>query len=156
MTRENLKRIAEDPKTFLLRGRNTKTLISAKQKRIEEWRRRAESISVALKPGGTGGGSGYKQSIVENAVANIVDLENEILSEIQALIGIEKDVREAIDILITDDRYKVILELRYIHHLKLEEIAVQLNYAFRWVQKLNGQALVALKEAALRRVELVI
>ena len=155
MKLETLEAIATDPKIFLLKGRNVKALIASKRERIAEWRRLAESITVTLKEGGTSGG-GYKQSIVENAVTNIVDLENEILEEIAELVCVERAIREAINVLISDSRYAAILELRYVHHLKLEEIAVRLNYAFRWVQRLHGQALLEMKEAALSRAALVL
>jgi DNA-directed RNA polymerase specialized sigma subunit len=156
MTREILQAISEDPKGFMLQGRNIKAVIAAKRARIEEWRKIATDISVTLKEDGGAGPSGYKQSTVENAVCNIVDLENEIIAEIENLANIERIIAEAIRVLLTDDRHKVILEMRYVNHFKLEEIALRLNYAFRWVQRLNGQALVEMKEAALRRVDLAL
>jgi len=154
MTKETLDAISADPKAFLSRGRNIQAVITAKQEHIAEWRGLAESITVTPKFGGGSSGGGYKKGVVENAVCNIVDLENEIITEINELVNIEKEIREAIDILLTDARYKAILELRYVNHIKLEEIAVKLNYAFRWVQKLNVRALTAMKKAALRRIEL--
>jgi len=147
LKQENLEAIANDPKTFLSKGRNLKALIEAKQEHIEEWRRLSESTTATLKSGG-GSKIGYKQGLMENAVCNIVDLETEILIEINELVELERDIQEAINTLLTDDRHKAVLELRYIHHLKLEEIAVKLNYAFRHVQRLNGRALADLKKVA--------
>jgi len=152
---EHIQAIIEDPKGFLLQGRNIKALIAAKRVRIEEWRKIAEDISVTLKEDGGSGPTGYKQSTVENAVCNIVDLENEIIAEIENLANLEKVIAEVIRVFVADDRHKLILEMRYVNHFKLEEIALRLNYAFRWVQRLNGQALASMKEAALRRVDLV-
>jgi len=148
MNREHLEAIAEDPKAFLLRGKNTRVLIAAKEERIEDWRRRAESITVAPKED-YGTSSLYKQSTVEQAACNIADLQAEITGEVNELISLERDISAAINELLTDDRYKTVMELKYVHYLTLEEIAVQLKYAFRWVQRLNKQALLEMKEAAL-------
>jgi len=152
LKKEHLEAIANDPKEFLSRGRNIKALITAKQEHIDEWRKLSESTTVTLKSGG-GSKIGYKQGLMENAVCNIIDLENEIFIEINELVELERDIREAINTLLTDTRHKAIFELRYIQHLKLEEIAVKLNYAFRWVQRLNGRALAAMKKAALICIE---
>lgn len=154
MNRADLKAIAIDPRAFLLQGKNISARIAAKRERINDWRRRAESITIALKSEGGLSGGGYKQSKIENAVINIVDLENEILEEIASLVATERAIREAIDILARDERHKAVLEMRYINNLKLEEIAVRLNYAFRWVQRLNGKALQEMQEAALSALDL--
>ena len=151
MNKETLEAIAENPKAYLSRGRNAKALIAAKRDRVDSWRQLAESITVTLKKDGGISGKGYKQSTVANAVSNIVDLEREILFEIEELVRLEKDILEAINTLAYDDRHIAVLEMRYVHHMKLEEIAVRLNYAFRWVQRLHGEALASMKEAALSR-----
>lgn len=152
MTQEQLNKIIEDPKAFLNRGFKANERIAAKRERIETWRQRAESITAELKTdGGTGGGGPSK--LVETAVCNIVDLEKEIEEEIQALVEVEHEIGEAINELVFNPTYKALLEMRYLNHYKLEEIAVRLNYAFRWVQRLNSRAVAALKEAAESRAQ---
>ena len=148
MKQEQIKLISEDPKAFLLQGRKAKELITAKRERIDSWRRLAESITVALKPDGGTSGGGYKQSLVENAACNIIDLENEIASEIQALVGIERDIRNAIDLFVTDDRYKAVLELRYLNGYSWRSIGSRLYYGEDWVCRLHGAALQEMKENA--------
>jgi DNA-directed RNA polymerase specialized sigma subunit len=147
MTREQLDLIIEDPKTFLLQGQKAKELISAKRERIEEWRRLAESITAALKEDAVNGG-GHKQSIVENAVCNIVDLENEILDEIRRLAAIERDIRSAIDLYVTDDRHRVVLEMRYLNGYSWRTIGARLYYGEDWVCRLHGAALRELRRKA--------
>lgn len=148
MTQEQIKTIIEDPKAFLLQGRKAKELITAKRERIDSWRRLAESITVTLKPDGGSGSSGYKQSLVENAVCNIVELEKEIISEIEELVAVEKDIHEAISLFITDDRYKAVLEMRYLNGYSWRSIGSRLYYGEDWVCRLHGAALLELKQNA--------
>lgn len=148
MRQEQIKQIYEDPKAFLLQGRKAKELITAKRERIDSWRRLAESITVTLKPDGGSVPGGYKQSLVENAACNIVDLENEIIVEIESLVGIEKDIREAIDLFVKDDRYKAVLELRYLNGYSWRSIGSRLYYGEDWVCRLHGAALQEMKENA--------
>ena len=147
MTDAQIEMICEDPKTFLLRGRKAKGLIAAKHERIESWRSLASSITVELKPD-SGGSSMYKQSLVENAAYNIVDLENEILAEIEALVNIEKEIHAAIELFVTDDRYKAVLELRYLNGYSWRSIGARLYYGEDWVCRLHGAALAEMRQTA--------
>uniref|UniRef100_A0AAU8AY96 DUF1492 domain-containing protein n=1 Tax=Dulem virus 37 TaxID=3145755 RepID=A0AAU8AY96_9CAUD len=148
MTQEQIKEISEDPKTFLLQGRNAQSRIAAKRERIDSWRRLAESITVTLKPDGGSSPKGYKQSLVENAACSIIDLENEIAAEIKALADIEKDIGEAIAIFIKDDRYKAVLEMKYLNGYSWRYIASKLYYGEDWVCRLHGAALQEMKRNA--------
>lgn len=140
MTREQLQAISKDPKAFLSRSFRTNERIAAKQERIASWRQRAKSITAELKAdAGTGGSSPSK--LLEMAVCNIVDLEREIKEEIQELIEIQREIGVAIEELILDSTYKVLLELRYLNHLKWEEIAVRLGFTFRWTMTMHKRAL---------------
>ena len=143
MTRKEIKVICADPKKFLLKGQKSKELIAAKRERIDDWRRLADSITVTLTNDG-GSGGGYKQSIVENAVCNIVDLENEIISEINNLVTIERNIREVIGF-VTDNRFKAILEMRYLNGYSWHIIADRLYYGVDWVCRLHGAALEEIK-----------
>ena len=148
MTQEQIKLISENPKAFLCQGRTAKELIAAKRERIDSWRRLAESITATLKPDGGTGGIGYKQSIVENAACNIIDLETELAFEIEALTGIERDISEAINLFVTDDRYKAVLELKYLNGYNWRLIGSRLHYGEDWVCRLHSAALQEMKENA--------
>jgi DNA-directed RNA polymerase specialized sigma subunit len=148
ITQEQINSIADDPKAFLLQGKNAKELIAAKRERIEDWRKLAESISVTLKEDGGIGGSGYKQSIIDNAVCNIVDLENEILAEVEALVNVERDIRTAIDQFTVDERHKTVLEMRYLNGYSWKAIASKLYYGEDWVCRLHGAALQEMRAIA--------
>lgn len=148
LTQEQLTTIVEDPKVFLNRGFNANKMIAAKRERVDDWRRLAESITVQLKPDAGGGSSGYKQSLIENAVCNIIDLENEILEEIAALTEIQREIACVVTELLEDKRYKDIIELRYLNGQSWKAIASRLYYGEDWVCRLHGAALQAIKRAA--------
>ena len=147
MTNEQLLAISKDPKAFLLQGREATALISAKRERINSWRKIAESITVPIGKDG-GGFGGYKQSIVEDAACSIVDLENEIIAEIAELAEIECDIQKAICELVDDDRYKAVLEMRYLNGYGWRAIGAKLYYGEDWVCRLHGMALQRMKELA--------
>lgn len=148
MTEEQIKMICEDPKTFLQQGRKSKELISAKRERIDSWRKLAESITVTIKHDAGMSGGGCPQSLVENAVCSIVDLEKEIIAEIARLANIERDVSNAINLFVTDDRYKAVLEMRYLNGYSWRVIGARLYYCEDWVCRLHGMALQEMKQKA--------
>jgi len=145
MTQEKLEAVAKDPKAFLLKSRMAEARIEAKRRRIETWRELAESITVTLKPDGGASGGGYKEGIVATAVANIVDLENEIINEIEGLVEAERDIREVIRELVYDGRYMAVLEMRYLNGYDWEDIGARLYYSKDWVCRLHGAALKDIK-----------
>lgn len=150
MKQEQIKQIYDDPKAFLLQGKKAKELMTAKRERVDSWRRRVSSITAAVKPDGGSVPSAYKQSLVENAVCAITDLENEILSEIEALACIERDIQEAISLFIEDDRHKAVLELRYLNGYSWRSIGSRLYYGEDWVCRLHGSALQEMRKNAER------
>ena len=146
MTEEILQSLAEDPVSVLNRGYRAKERIAARQKRIEDWRQIAESITA--NPENASSGGGYPTSKTENCVVAIMTLEEEIRDEIIEIADFERQTSQIIKELIEDLNFKTVLELRYLSYLRWEEIAVKMNYTFRWTQELHRRALTALKEAA--------
>ena len=146
MTEEVLQSLSDDPMVVLNRGYRAKERIAARQKRIEEWRQIAESITA--NPENASSGGGYPTSKTENCVVAIMTLQEEIKDEIMEIADFE---RQIIKELVADLNFKTVLELRYLSYLRWEEIAVRMNYTFRWTQELHRRALLALQEAAKAR-----
>ena len=61
-------------------------------------------------------------SRMEETIAKIIDLESEINN-------------------VEDEKYRILLELRYINQMSWEEIAVHLGYDLRYTHKIHGRAL---------------
>lgn len=149
MTEELLQSLAEDPMAVLNRGYRAKERIAARQERIEQWRQIAESITA--NPENASSGGGYPSSKTENCIVAIMTLEEEIKDEITEIAGFELQTSQIIKELLDDLNYKTVLEYRYLNYLRWEEIAVRMNYTFRWTQELHRRALLALQEAAKAR-----
>lgn len=82
-------------------------------------------------------------SSIENAVIRIVDLENEINSDIDELVSMKQKARE--DMSKATGIENIILEMRYLENMDWEEIAYRLNYSLPAVYKIHGQALKTIK-----------
>jgi len=82
-------------------------------------------------------------------VDKIVDLEREVDDEIDKLQEIRRQVLAVING-VTDTSQRCVLTLRYIHGMRFEEIAVKLNYHYRWVIELHGRGLRAVENTALK------
>lgn len=77
---------------------------------------------------------------MEDTIAKMVDLENEINVDIDTLVDLK---REFVCIIkkISNHEYQTLLELRYLCFKTWEQIAVDMGYDLRYIHKLHGKAL---------------
>lgn len=134
----------QEVRAFLNRGYRIQEHIAAKERRIDEWTRRAESITITLKPVATFSSTPSKK--VEDAATAIVDLQAEIQEEVCELAAVEREIMRAIRESPLDATDRYIMELRYLNYMKWEEIAVSLKYAYRWVMRRHRRALQVMAE----------
>ncbi len=78
-------------------------------------------------------------------IAKIADMEADVDKEIDELQSKKEDVQKIIN-LVPDKKQRKVLERRYIKGEKWEQIAVNLNYDYRWVTRLHGRALITVSE----------
>lgn len=76
----------------------------------------------------------------ENIIVKIVDLQNEINSDIDALVDLKAEITARINSVKNTD-YRLILERRYLCWAPWPEIAVELNYSNRRLFQLHDLAL---------------
>lgn len=81
---------------------------------------------------------------METNIIKIVDLEREIDSEVQRLIDVKSDISKLIK-RAENDEHRLILELRYLHLKKWDEIAQIMGYGVDNVYKVHRCALKNLK-----------
>ncbi len=86
---------------------------------------------------------GGQPTKTDEIIAVYRDVEDEIFAKIKSLVIIMRDIERVID-LVSNDRQRDVLKLRYINGLKWEEIAVKLMLDYRWVLRLHGKALQSL------------
>lgn len=83
-------------------------------------------------------------SRMADAVAKIVDLQNEVAADMEHLVELKAEIIatiKAVDCI----EYQLILEKRYISGKSWPEIAVDLGYKMRHLYKLHDEALLAIK-----------
>ena len=77
---------------------------------------------------------------MEDTIAKMVDLENEINEDIDALVDLKAEIMQRIK-RVENTEYQTILELRYLCFKRWEEIAVDMGYSLRRVYELHDCAL---------------
>ena len=77
---------------------------------------------------------------LDAAVAKYVDACEEAEKELSRLADLRQDIRQLID-KVNDTRLHSILWRRYISGLSWEQVAVSMNYTYRRVTQLHGEAL---------------
>ena len=77
---------------------------------------------------------------MEDTIAKMVDLENEINDDIDALVDLKAEIMRRIK-RVENTEYQTILELRYLCFKRWEEIAVEMGYSLRRLYELHDFAL---------------
>ena len=122
--------------------------IEIKAKRLEaaflrDLAGRATSTMTAVKVSGTRG-----RSRVADAVVKLVDIEDEIALQIEALTGERQRAARAIETL-KNPNERVVMQLRYLACMKWEDIAGEMGYGVQHIFKLHGEALEKLRANAI-------
>lgn len=77
---------------------------------------------------------------MERTILKIIDLENEIDTEIDRLVDLKVELTHCIQS-IEDSDCRILLEMRYLCYKTWEDIAGEMNYTVRNVHLLHGKAL---------------
>lgn len=150
MQEEYLRLIADDPKQFLSRNYKIEMRIKSKRDRIEHLQNICQATTQELKPVVVYTGPSNK---IERYMSEAIDLETEILREIAELKRMQRETAEAIQTLLDDITLITLMEKRYLSDMRWEEIAVDMNYAYRWVMRLHVKALKQMKQSAKSRLK---
>lgn len=85
--------------------------------------------------------SAHKINKMCDIISRIVDLENEINSDIDKFVDAYREIDSVIKRVENND-YRTLLMLRYLNFNTWEEIAEKMNYSVQWVHKLHGRAVL--------------
>ena len=93
-----------------------------------------------------GGGSRnvYK---MQDIIAKIIDLENEINADIDQLVDLKREMVTAIKS-VTDPECQTLLELRFLCFKTWEQIAVEMGYSIQHIYRLRDKALKMIEPPA--------
>ena len=128
-------------KEYLQQVKKCDSMIERKLEEIQSLRSMVTSISVALKDDVVQ--SGGASDKIGNTVSRIVDLENELNTNIDIFIDLKREVMNSIEAL-EDSRCTEILYKRYFQYKTWEQIACEMDLSYQWVCNLHGKALNAL------------
>ncbi|MGL6015774.1 MAG: DUF1492 domain-containing protein [Selenomonadaceae bacterium] len=81
---------------------------------------------------------------MEDIIAKMVDLENEISADIDALVDLKREIVSAIKS-VDNPEFRTLLELRYLCFKPWEQIALEMGYDLRWLYRLHQKALAVVK-----------
>ena len=124
-------------KEFLNQYLNAEKEIGIKLDQIARLRELSTKITQTLTPDKVKSNS---ENRLESSVSKIVDIEREIGASIDQLERTRLQVESVINS-VPNVNQRNVLRLRYISGMKWEQIAVKLNYDYRWVLMLHGKAL---------------
>lgn len=79
-------------------------------------------------------------SRMENAIVNIIALEEEINCDIDKLVDLKREIMVAIKS-IPNAEYQTILEKRYLCFITWEQIAVDTSYSIQHIHRMHSAAL---------------
>ena len=148
MTEKQKKLLAENPAEFLKSCWYHNQWIKLKLEEIRHYRDIAESITAEIKEVTT---FGLTQSCkVENCVVEIVSIQEMLQARVKELRSDLDAVQEAINLL-EDETQILLMDARYIRHMKWEEIAILLSYTHRRTLQIHSKAL---KEISKRIISL--
>ena len=115
--------------------------IDRKLEEVARLRSKLTRVTQVLTAEPRGGGSIYGKT--EGILAKIVDLENEIDTDIDQLVAIRDEIKAVIES-VEDDRERLLLQYRYLDGKTFEWIAAEMNYSCRQIHRLHSQALTNL------------
>jgi len=72
--------------------------------------------------------------------AKVDELMDELRQQMEERIDLRREIVHKIEEM-GDETEKLVLRYRYIHLLKWEEIALQMDYSWRGIHKVHGRAL---------------
>lgn len=124
-------------KDYLLQVRRINKLIELKQNEINKL-----NLYLGVKAVNYEGERVQSSNTMDRTdlICKIVDFEIELKEYIKQLIDLKKEIMQTIDKLDEADLIKL-LYLRYFDFKTWEEIAITMNYSYRWILKLHGISL---------------
>lgn len=129
-----------DAKHYLMQVELYDTHINNRLEELNRLKTLTTQITSNIKPVPVSGSGGKDK--LGNAVAKIVDLENEINAAVDAYIDKRREVGKLLERLEDSDQIKV-LHKRYFEFKPWEQIAIEMNFTYRNVCYIHGRALQA-------------
>ena len=125
-----------DAKSFLQQVELCDKHINSKLEQVAQLRELATKITATWKQDVVSGGG--DQDKIGNAVAKIIDLEEEINTAVDEFVDKKRKVSCVIEQIGNAD-YIAVLYKRYFEYKTWERIACEMNFTYQWVCKLQDR-----------------
>jgi len=125
-------------KEYLSQTWRINSLIDAKIEQAQSLRELAQKATSVISGKQPSGEKNIHR--MEDIIVKMVDLENEINADVDALVDLKSEIGSAVKSLENPD-YRIVLELRYLCFKTWDEIAACMHYALRNVHYIHGRAL---------------
>lgn len=96
-------------------------------------------------------GSSRSESPLADTVVKIIDLQNEINSDIDSLIDLKRDIVHLVKS-VENKEYQTLLEKRYLCYTSWEQIAVDMKYSTQYTFRMHERAVKEI-ESLMKRGE---
>ena len=128
-------------KEYLSQAYRVDRMITAKLQQVQSLRELATRATSTLSDAPAGGSRNNHR--MEDIIAKMIDLENEINGDIDCLVDLKRGIVAAIKS-VPDPDHKVLLELRYLCFRSWGEIAADMRYSKDNIFKLHTKALATI------------
>ena len=125
-------------KTFLGQAYRIDQRINSKMEQISCLRELAEKATHTLKTQPLS--STRNTHLMEHIIVKIIDLENELNTEIDKLIELKREIIGVIKA-VKSSECQILLELRYLCFMNWAKIAIEMNYSNQHIYRLHDKAL---------------
>ena len=115
-------------------------------KELQRWQDLATRISPSYSDMPHGGGNDK----VQTAVVEVAELTEQLNDKIHQAIMVQENIKKLLESL-DDIKLRQLMSYRYINGMRWEEIAVRMDYDYRYVLKLHGKSLCQISEKDMER-----
>jgi len=113
-------------------------------KELQRWQDLATRISPSYSDMPHGGGSDK----VQTAAVEVAELTDKLNQKLHQAIMVQENIKKLLESL-DDIKLRQLISYRYINGMRWEEIAVRMDFNYRWVLRLHRKALNQISEQAI-------
>ncbi len=113
-------------------------------KELQRWQDLATRISPSYSDMPHGGGSDK----VQTAAVEVAELTDKLNQKLHQAIMVQENIKKLLESL-DDIKLRQLMSYRYINGMRWEEIAVRMDFNYRWVFRLHRKALNQISEQAI-------
>ena len=113
-------------------------------KELQRWQDLATRISPSYSEMPHGGGSDK----VQTAAVEVAELTDKLNRKLHQAIMVQENIKKLLESL-DDIKLRQLMFYRYINGMRWEEIAVRMDFNYRWVLRLHRKALNQISEQAI-------